>query len=137
MTDYETATLAISQATLAIGQESLRVSSWQSVAVFAQAVVTLVIGGIQCGLIYVGLRRLGEASVERKAQHEETMQVLQNQRDQDSKNHEQATKNHEQAMQNHEATMAQLRESHEQSTQSHEATMLALRGLLGAKEADH
>ena len=39
MTDYETATLAISQATLAIGQESLRVSSWQATAVFAQAVV--------------------------------------------------------------------------------------------------
>ena len=81
MTDYETATLAISQATLAISQESLRMSYWQATAAFAQAGVALVIGGLQCGLIYVGLQRIGEASAERKAQHDETMTAMKTQRE--------------------------------------------------------
>ena len=74
MTDYETATLAISQ-------ESLRMSYWQATAAYAQAGVALVIGGLQCGLIYVGLRRIGEASAERKAQHDETMTAMKTQRE--------------------------------------------------------
>ena len=35
-----------------------------------------VIGVVQCGLIYVGLRRMGEASDERKSQHKETMEAM-------------------------------------------------------------
>ncbi len=72
MTDYETASLALQQASVEIG----RASVW---ATYVQAGVALVVGGLQCGLIYVGLRRMGEASAERKAQHDETMTVLQNQ----------------------------------------------------------
>ena len=72
MTDYETASLALQQASVEIG----RAGVW---ATYVQAGVALVIGGLQCGLIDVGLRRMGEASAERKAQHDETMTVLQNQ----------------------------------------------------------
>ena len=39
----------------------------------------LAIGLVQCGLIYVGLRRMGQASEERKAQHQESMQTVQTQ----------------------------------------------------------
>ena len=39
----------------------------------------LAIGLIQCGLIYVGLRRMGQASEERKDQHQETIQTMQTQ----------------------------------------------------------
>ena len=98
MTDYETATLAISQ-------ESLRLSYWQAMGTFAQAVVALVIGGLQCGLIYVGLRRMGEASTERKDQHAETMTAMKVQ---------------------HEASMA----AHEASMAAHEASMTALTELI-------
>ena len=62
MTDYETASLALRQA-----------SVW---ATYVQAGVALVVGGLQCGLIYIGLRRMGEASAERKDQHAETMTAL-------------------------------------------------------------
>ncbi len=46
--------------------------------------VLTAVGGVgvrllQCGLIYVGLRRMGEAAADRKAQHEETMTALQHQ----------------------------------------------------------
>jgi len=34
---------------------------------------------VQCGLIYIGLRRMGEAADDRRAQHEETMTALQHQ----------------------------------------------------------
>ncbi len=66
MTDYETASLALQQAGVEIG----RASVW---ATYVQAGVALVIGLAQCGLISVGLRRMGEASAERKAQHDENM----------------------------------------------------------------
>ena len=66
MTDYETARLTLQQASVEIG----RASVW---ATYVQAGVALVIGLAQCGLIYVGLRRMGEASAERKAQHDENM----------------------------------------------------------------
>ncbi len=72
MTDYETASLTLQQASVEIG----RASVW---ATYVQAAVAFVVGGLQCGLIDVGLRRMGEASDERKAQHDETMTVLQNQ----------------------------------------------------------
>lgn len=48
---------------------------------FPQATVALVIGGAQCGLIYVGLRYMGEAAADRRSQHEETMTVLPDQRE--------------------------------------------------------
>ena len=34
------------------------------------------VGVVQCGLIYIGLRRMGEAAADRRAQHEETMATL-------------------------------------------------------------
>ena len=37
------------------------------------------VGLLQCGLIDIGLRRMGEATADRKAQHEETMTALQHQ----------------------------------------------------------
>ncbi len=72
MTDYETASLTLQQVSVEIG----RASVW---ATYVQAGVALVIGGLQCGLIDVGLRRMGEASAERKAQHDETMTALKTQ----------------------------------------------------------
>ena len=74
MTDYETVSLTLQQASAEIG----RASVW---ATYMQAGVALVIGGLQCGLIYVGLRRMGEASAERKAQHDETMTAMKTQRE--------------------------------------------------------
>ena len=53
MTDYETARLTLQQASVEIG----RASVW---ATYVQAGVALVIGLAQCGLIYVGLRRMGK-----------------------------------------------------------------------------
>ena len=72
MTDYETASLALQQAGVEIG----RAGVW---ATYVQAAVALIIGGFQCGLIDVGLRRMGEASAERKAQHTESMTAMQTQ----------------------------------------------------------
>ena len=74
MTDYETVSLTLQQASVEIG----RASVW---ATYVQAGVALVIGGLQCGLIYVGLQRMGEASAERKAQHDETMTAMKTQRE--------------------------------------------------------
>ena len=37
------------------------------------------VGLLQCGLIDIGLRRMGEAAADRKAQHEESMTALQHQ----------------------------------------------------------
>ena len=89
MTDYETASLTLQQASVEIG----RASVW---ATYVQAGVAGVIGLLQCGLIYVGLRRMGEASAERKAQHDETMTALKTQ--------------HEVSMAAHEASMTALTE---------------------------
>ena len=52
--------------------ESMAAPSWVDIG-------GLGIGLLQCGLIHIGLRRMGEATAERKAQHEETMAALQNQ----------------------------------------------------------
>ncbi len=46
------------------------------IAAFLQAGLGFVIGVVQCGLIHVGLRRMGQASDERKTQHEETMEAI-------------------------------------------------------------
>ncbi len=92
----------------------------------------LVVGLVQCGLIYVGLKRMGESSAERKAQHEAAMQTM---KDQHVENMTVVKDQHEQAMKNHEQVMTAMQEQREQATRNHEATMLALRGLLGAREA--
>ena len=83
MTDYETASLALQQAGVEIG----RASVW---ATYVQAAVALLIGGFQCGLIYVGLRRMGEASAERKAQHTESMTAMQTQHEENMAAHEES-----------------------------------------------
>ena len=95
MTEYETA--------------ALNLAYWQMIAVFLQAGLGFVIGVVQCGLIYVGLRRMGQASDERKSQHEETMAAMRAQR--------------EEMRSQHQETMRAL------NTQ-HEATMYALRELI-------
>ena len=103
----------------------------------------LVVGLVQCGLIYVGLKRMGESSAERKAQHEAAMQTMKDQhvenmtvlKDQHVENMTVVKDQHEQAMKNHEQVMTAMQEQGEQATRNHEATMLALRGLLGAREA--
>ncbi len=87
MSEFEAATIAYQNASLAISQESLQLSYWQALGTFAQAGVALVIGGLQCGLIYVGLRRMGEASAERKAQHTETMTAMQTQHEENMAAH--------------------------------------------------
>ena len=99
MTEYEAA--------------ALNLSYWQMIAVFLQAGLGFLIGVVQCALIYVGLRRMGQASDERKTQHEEAMQAMQTQ-------HEETA----QAMQTqHEETMRAL-------DVQREATMHALRELI-------
>ncbi len=102
MTDYETASLALQQAGVEIG----RAGVW---ATYVQAAVALIIGGFQCGLIYVGLRRMGEASAERKAQHEETMTVMQAQ---------------------HAETMTVMQTRHAENMAAHEESMTALKELI-------
>ncbi|WP_420431286.1 hypothetical protein [Candidatus Poriferisocius sp.] len=49
---------------------------WTDVLVAAGSVGWLVVGLLQCGLIYIGLRRMGEATADRRAQHEESMATL-------------------------------------------------------------
>ena len=51
------------------------------IAAFLQAGLGFVISVVQCDLIYVGLRLMGQASGERKTQHEETMEAMQTQRE--------------------------------------------------------
>ena len=72
MTEFESATIAYQQASLHLGY-------WQMIATFLQAGLGFLIGVVQCALIYVGLRRMGQASDERKGQHEEAMQAMQTQ----------------------------------------------------------
>lgn len=74
MTEYEAA--------------ALNMAYWQMSAAFLQAGLGFVIGVGQCGLIYVGLRRIGEASDERKSQHEETMEAMQAQREETRTQHQ-------------------------------------------------
>ena len=76
---FQEATIAYQNASLAIQEAGLAIQQSGLTATYVQAGIAGVIGGLQCGLIHVGLRRMGEASAERTAQHDETMQVLQNQ----------------------------------------------------------
>lgn len=72
MTEFESATIAYQQAALNLGY-------WQMIATFLQAGLGFLIGVVQCALIFVGLRRMGQASDERKGQHEETMAAMRTQ----------------------------------------------------------
>ncbi len=65
MTEYETA--------------ALNLGYWQIIGAFLQASLGFVIGVVQCGLIYIGLKRMGQASEDRKSQHEEAMEAMKSQ----------------------------------------------------------
>ncbi len=69
MTEFEAATIAFQQASLEISRATLWVG-------FSQAGVALLVGAVQCGLIYAGLRYMRRAADHRDQQHEETMRVL-------------------------------------------------------------
>ncbi len=69
MTEFQMATLEISRSGLDISQTGLWISA-------IHALITLVVGGIQCFLILYGLKQMNRASVARDKQHEETMAAL-------------------------------------------------------------
>ena len=69
MTDYETASLALQQASVEIG----RASVW---ATYVQAGVAGVVGLIQCALIAWGLQLMRQSARHRDQQHEENMLAL-------------------------------------------------------------
>ena len=71
MDEYE----ALAQAAVAALQAAAQ-PKWTDVLVAAGSVGGLVVGLLQCGLISIGLRRMGEAAADRKAQHDETMATL-------------------------------------------------------------
>ena len=77
---------------------ALNLAYWQMIAVFLQAGLGFVIGVVQCGLIYVGLRRMGQASDERKSQHEETMEAMQAQREETRTQREEMRSQHQETM---------------------------------------
>ena len=62
MTQFEIATLEIS-----------RIGIWISAV---HALISLLVGGVQCLLILYGLKQMNRASVARDKQHEETMAAL-------------------------------------------------------------
>ena len=62
MTQFEIATLEIS-----------RIGIWISAI---HALISLLVGGVQCLLILYGLKQMSRASVARDKQHEETMAAL-------------------------------------------------------------
>ncbi len=71
MDEYE----ALAQAAVAALQAAAQ-PKWTDVLA---AVGGVGVGLLQCGLIYIGLHRMGEAAADRKAQHDETMVALQHQ----------------------------------------------------------
>ena len=105
MGEYETASLAIQEATLALRREGL-------IAAYVQAGATLLVGLAQCGLIAWGIKKIDASNQRRErqeaqaeARHEETMLALQQQGE----------------------AMRTLRERQEaQAEARHEETMLAL-----------
>ena len=79
MSEYETASLAIQEATLALQQQGL-------IAAYVQAGAALLVGLAQCGLIAWGIRKMDASNqrrerqeVQAEARHEETMLALQQQ----------------------------------------------------------
>ena len=71
MDEYE----ALAHAAVAALQAAAQ-PKWTDVLVAAGSVGGLVVGLLQCGLIYIGLHRMGEAAADRKAQHDESMATL-------------------------------------------------------------
>ena len=69
MTDYETASLALQQASVEIG----RADVW---ATYVQAGIAGVVGLIQCALIAWGLKLMRQSARHRDQQHEENMLAL-------------------------------------------------------------
>ena len=69
MTEFQMATLAISRAGLEFSQAMLWISA-------IHALISLLVGGVQCFLILYGLKQMNRASVARDKQHEETMTAL-------------------------------------------------------------
>ena len=55
MTEFETATLAMQEASLSLAT----LSAWST---FAYAAVSLIVGGAQCALIWYGIRAMRRAS---------------------------------------------------------------------------
>ena len=55
MTEFETATLAMQEASLSLAA----LSAWST---FAYAVVSLLVGGAQCGLLWYGIRMMRRAA---------------------------------------------------------------------------
>ena len=54
---------------------------WQMIDTILQASLGFVIGVVQCGLIHIGLKRVGQASEDRKSQHKATMRASEAQHD--------------------------------------------------------
>ena len=79
MGEYETASLAIQEATLVLQREGL-------IAAYVQAGAALLVGLVQCGLIAWGIKKVDASNQRRErqeaqaeARHEETMLALQQQ----------------------------------------------------------
>ena len=71
MTEFQMATLEISRAGLEISQIGLWISA-------VHALISLVVGGVQCFLIIYGLKQMNRASVARDKQNEINMKALGN-----------------------------------------------------------
>ena len=69
MTEYQLATLAISRTGVEISQAMLWISA-------VHALISLLVGGVQCLLIWFGLKQMSRASAARDMQHKETMFAL-------------------------------------------------------------
>ncbi len=69
MTEFQMATLEISRAGLEISHIGLWISA-------VHALITLVVGGVQCFLIIYGLKQMNRASVARDKQNEINMKAL-------------------------------------------------------------
>lgn len=92
MTEYETANLAVQQDMLALQQATLALQQ-ASLAVQRAAVwVAALVGAAQCSLIGVGLYIMRQASKQRDAMHQETMEALKVQREAQSEQHRETMK---------------------------------------------
>lgn len=123
MTEYETATLAIQQSSLAIQQAQMEIGR---LGLWAQ----IVIGAVQCILIAGGLWIMRQAAITRdkqheeaKSRHEETMQAL-------GTSAERTAAQHEEAMLALRDSTERTAAQHEEAKARHEESMLALRALI-------
>ena len=76
MNEYEAASLAVQQGALVAQQDATTTAMWVGIG---QATVALVVGTVQCALIYAGFRLMRKNNDHRDQQHEETMTALQQQ----------------------------------------------------------